>query len=120
MPPTKTKKETVARNRRRRVVGIVASDKMDKTITVRVERLVQHPQFGKMMRKNYLCYAHDEKEEAGVGDTVELMETRPLSKLKSWRLQRVVAKAAAAPAQDAQEAARPDSTRPEAPSGPPA
>jgi small subunit ribosomal protein S17 len=69
---------------------------MDKTITVRVERLVTHPKFGKILRRHYVCYAHDDKNEAVKGDKVELAETRPLSKLKRWRLVRVVDRAAVA------------------------
>lgn len=109
MPP-KTKKpekqETVDRSRRRIVAGVVAGDKMDKTIKVRVERLVQHPMFEKTMKKSYVVYAHDEKREARTGDKVEVMETRPLSKLKTWRLLRVVEKSAAG-AEDARAAGRP-------------
>lgn len=107
MPPKKPNKQVVVRHRRRTVEGVVTSDKMDKTITVRVERLVQHPEFGKTLRKHYVCYAHDEKGEAKRGDKVELMATRPMSKTKHWRLLKVVARAAAAPEQDAREAARP-------------
>lgn len=107
MPPKKPKKEAVVRHRRRSVEGVVTSDKMEKTITVRVERLVQHPEFGKFVRRHYVCYAHDEKGEAKRGDRVELAETRPLSKLKTWRLVRVIARATAAPEEDAREAARP-------------
>lgn len=98
VPPEKQKEETVDRNRRRTVVGIVVSDKMDKTIAVEIERRVQHPVFGKTLRKFYRCYAHDEKNEAKSGDKVELMETRPLSKMKTWRLLRVITKAPAAAA----------------------
>ncbi len=108
MPPTRMKKDSVvARSRRRTVEGVVTSDKMHKTITVRIERLVKHPEFEKRLRRYGICYAHDEKNEARRGDRVELMETRPLSKLKNWRLLRVVARAAAAPDRDAREAARP-------------
>ncbi|MGH7341446.1 MAG: 30S ribosomal protein S17 [Candidatus Rokuibacteriota bacterium] len=108
MPPKtqKAKKETVDRSRRRTVEGVVTADKMDKTIKVQVERLVQHPAFEKTLRKHYVCYAHDEKREAKRGDKVELMETRPISRLKHWRLLRVIEKAAS-PIQDAREAARP-------------
>ncbi len=108
MPTIMSKKDIVVRNRRRTVVGVVTSDKMDKTITVRLERLVKHGTFEKTMRLHDVCYAHDEKREARRGDRVELMETRPLSKRKNWRLLRVMAKAAAAPDQDVREAARPD------------
>ena len=113
MPP-KTKKpeakQIVDRNERRTVTGVVTADKMDKTVKVRVERLVAHPQFSKTLRKHYVCYAHDEKREARMGDKVELMESRPLSKLKHWRLVRVVEKAVAGSAtDDARHAARPSS-----------
>ena len=111
MPP-KTKKpeakQIVDRNERRTVTGVVTADKMEKTVKVRVERLVAHPQFSKTLRKHYVCYAHDEKREARMGDKVELMESRPLSKLKHWRLVRVVEKAVAGSAtDDARHAARP-------------
>ena len=66
------------------------SDKMQKTITVRVERLVRHPKFGKMVRRYSTCKAHDEKNEAQIGDVVEIMETRRLSATKSWRLIKVI------------------------------
>lgn len=111
MPPKTAKKETkqvVDRNERRTVTGVVTADKMDKTVKVRVERLVAHPQFSKTLRKHYECYAHDEKREAKLGDKVELMESRPISKLKHWRLVRVVEKAVAGAAtEDARDAARP-------------
>lgn len=101
-------KQTVDRNERRTVTGVVTADKMEKTVRVRVERLVAHPQFSKTLRKHYVCYAHDEKGEARMGDKVELMESRPLSKLKHWRLVRVVEKAiAGAATDDARHAARP-------------
>ena len=90
VPPKKQKIETVDRSRRRTVAGIVVSNKMDKTIAVEIERRVQHPVFGKTLRKFTRCYAHDEKNEANSGDKVELMETRPLSKMKAWRLLRVI------------------------------
>ena len=111
MPP-KTKKpeakQIVDRNERRTVTGVVTADKMDKTVRVLVERLVAHPQFSKTLRKHYVCYAHDEKREARMGDRVELMESRPLSKLKHWRLVRVVERAVAGSATgDARHAARP-------------
>ena len=119
MPPkTKEKeaKQIVDRNERRTVTGVVTADKMDKTVKVRVERLVQHPQFSKTLRKHYECYAHDEKREAKLGDKVELMESRPISKLKHWRLVRVVEKAVAgSAAEDARQAARPATTAPASP-----
>ena len=78
----------------------------DKTIKVRVDRFVQHPMFEKTLKKSYVVYAHDEKREARTGDKVELMETRPLSKLKTWRLLSVLHKAAGG-AEDARAASRP-------------
>ena len=111
MPPKTKKPEAkvvVDRNERRTVTGVVTADRMEKTVKVRVERLVSHPQFSKVLRKHYVCYAHDEKSEAKLGDKVELMESRPLSKLKHWRLVRVVEKAVAGSAtHDARHAARP-------------
>lgn len=91
------------RNRRRVVVGVVTRDKMNKTRRVEIQRLVKHPRYGKYIQQRTICYAHDENNESGNGDTVEIMETRPLSKMKHWRLVRVVTKAsqgkaAAAPA----------------------
>ena len=119
MSPKTAKKEvkqTVDRNERRLVTGVVTADKMDKTVKVRVERLVQHPQFSKTLRKHYVCYAHDEKREAKLGDKVELMESRPISKLKHWRLVRVVEKAVAGSAtEDARDAARPQIAKPASP-----
>ena len=81
------------RNLRKMRIGIVTSDKMDKTITVAIERRVKHPIYGKFVKKTTKFHAHDEKNECGVGDTVKIMETRPLSKTKRWRLVEVVEKA---------------------------
>ncbi len=81
------------RGRRRQVQGIVASDKMDKTVAVRVVRLVKHPKYGKFMRRTTRYHAHDEGNEARAGDTVEIAETRPLSRTKRWRLVRVLRRA---------------------------
>lgn len=78
------------RGHRKTTIGIVTSDKMDKTIAVTVERLVKHPQYKKYIRKYTKLKAHDENKIAHIGDRVELMETRPLSKTKNWRLIRVV------------------------------
>jgi small subunit ribosomal protein S17 len=83
------------RTHRKERVGEVISDKMSKTIIVRVERRFQHPQFKKVVTSYSKFYAHDDKEEANVGDRVRIEETRPLSKTKSWRLVEVVEKAAA-------------------------
>jgi len=81
------------RNLRKQKVGIVSSDKMDKTIAVTVERRVQHPIYGKSMKKTKKFIAHDEKNECNEGDTVRIMETRPLSKRKRWRLVEVIERA---------------------------
>ena len=82
-----------ARGHRKERVGEVVSSKMAKTIVVRVERRFPHPQFKKIVTAYKKFYAHDEKNEAKVGDTVRIEETRPLSKLKRWRLVSVVARA---------------------------
>ena len=74
------------RNLRKEKTGTVVSNKMDKSITVRVDRRVKHPVYGKFQRKSTKFMAHDEKNQCGIGDTVKIMETRPLSKLKRWRL----------------------------------
>jgi small subunit ribosomal protein S17 len=78
---------------RKTKIGVVRSDKMDKTITVAVERKVKHPIYGKFVKKTTSFHAHDENNEAHPGDVVKIMETRPLSKLKRWRLVEVVEKA---------------------------
>ena len=83
----------VERNLRKTRTGLVTSNKMDKTITVAVERKVKHPIYGKFVKKTTKFHAHDEKNECAIGDTVRIMETRPLSKLKRWRLVEVVEKA---------------------------
>ena len=76
----------------RTLQGRVTSNKMDKTITVAVERKVKHPIYGKFVKKTTKFHAHDEKNECSIGDTVKIMETRPLSKTKRWRLVEVVEK----------------------------
>jgi small subunit ribosomal protein S17 len=81
------------RNLRKTKTGVVTSNKMDKTITVAVERKVKHPIYGKFVKKTTKFHAHDEKNECTVGDTVKIMETRPISKSKRWRLVEVVEKA---------------------------
>src|SRR5438477_11728984 len=78
------------RGRRKTEIGVVASDKMSKTRRVIVERLVPHPKYGKMLRRRTVCHAHDEANASHNGDLVEIMETRPLSKLKRWRVVRIV------------------------------
>ena len=74
-------------------IGQVVSDKMDKTIVVAIEDSVRHPLYKKTMKRTYKLKAHDEHNECGIGDTVEVMETRPLSKDKRWRLVRIIEKA---------------------------
>jgi small subunit ribosomal protein S17 len=81
------------RNLRKTRTGLVTSNKMDKTITVAIERKVKHPIYGKFVKKTTKFHAHDEKNECTIGDTVRIMETRPLSKTKRWRLVEVVEKA---------------------------
>jgi small subunit ribosomal protein S17 len=83
----------VERNLRKTRIGLVTSNRMDKTITVAVERKVKHPIYGKFVKKTTRFHAHDEKNECTIGDTVRIMETRPLSKTKRWRLVEVVEKA---------------------------
>ena len=81
------------RNLRKERVGTVTSNKMEKTITVSVERKVKHPIYGKFVRKSKKFHAHDEQNQCGIGDTVKIMETRPTSKLKRWRLVEIIEKA---------------------------
>ncbi len=81
------------RNLRKTRTGKVVSDKMDKTIVVAIQDHVKHPLYGKIVKKTYKLKAHDEKNECGIGDTVKVMETRPLSKDKRWRLVEIVEKA---------------------------
>lgn len=84
---------TEARNARKVREGLVVSDKMDKTIVVSVEDRVKHALYGKVMRRTIKLKAHDENNECGIGDRVQIMETRPLSATKRWRLVSVVEKA---------------------------
>lgn len=81
------------RNLRKTRVGKVTSDKMDKTIVVAIENNVRHPLYNKIVKKTYKLKAHDENNECGIGDTVRVMETRPLSKDKRWRLVKIIEKA---------------------------
>ncbi|MCF8213792.1 MAG: 30S ribosomal protein S17 [Chitinophagaceae bacterium] len=83
----------VDRKLRKTKMGSVTSDKMDKTITVAVERKVKHPLYGKFVKKTTKFHAHDETNEAKPGDVVRIMETRPLSKTKRWRLVEIIEKA---------------------------
>jgi small subunit ribosomal protein S17 len=89
---TNTATTTLDRNLRKTRIGVVTSNKMTKTITVAVERKVKHPIYGKFVKKTTRFHAHDEKNEASVGDVVRIMETRPLSKTKRWRLVEIVEK----------------------------
>ncbi|HAE14357.1 MAG: 30S ribosomal protein S17 [Chitinophagales bacterium] len=81
------------RNLRRTIQGVVTSNKMEKGITVTVERKVKHPKYGKFVKKSKKYHAHDESNDANVGDVVRIMETRPLSKLKRWRLVDIIERA---------------------------
>ena len=81
------------RNLRKERIGVVVSDKMDKTIVVSAEIREKHPLYGKFVKKTTKFVAQDEKNECGIGDTVRIMETRPLSKTKNWRLVEIVEKA---------------------------
>lgn len=88
--------ETKERGRKNEKVGMVVSDKMEKTIKVLIYRLVKHPKYGKYIRKTSVFTAHDEKNQAQVGDKVKIFETRPLSKTKRWKLAEIVEKSASA------------------------
>ena len=85
--------KTLTRNLRKTRIGIITSDKLEKTITVSVERRVKHPLYGKFMKKTKKYHAHDEDNTARIGDRVRIMETRPLSKSKRWRLVEVIERA---------------------------
>ena len=80
---------------KRVAVGIVTSDKMAKTRVVEIPRLVKHPKYGKYVKKRTTCYVHDESNESAAGDTVEIVESQPISKTKRWQLVRVVEKSTA-------------------------
>lgn len=88
--PEQQKPEAAARVRKpRTVTGTVVSNRMDKTITVLIERRVQHPVYGKIIRRSSKVHAHDENNECNIGDTVTVVECRPLSKTKTWMLQSI-------------------------------
>jgi small subunit ribosomal protein S17 len=97
MPETSSPQTPAAAGRRKEVIGMVVSSRMQKTIIVQVVRQKSHGFYGRVVSKAKKFYAHDEKNEAHVGDFVRLEETRPLSKLKRWRLKEVIRKAALAP-----------------------
>jgi small subunit ribosomal protein S17 len=92
-PITGEVKSVSERNARKERIGRVTSNKMQKTITVAIDRKVKHPMYGKFMNKTKKLTVHDEKNECGIGDTVRVMETRPLSKNKRWRLIEIIEKA---------------------------
>ena len=83
----------VERNLRKTRTGVVTSNKMDKTVAVRVERRLQHPIYGKFVKKSKKFIAHDEENSCNIGDVVKIMETRPLSKSKRWRLVEILERA---------------------------
>ena len=89
---TATETTGVVRKLRKTRVGVVSSHKMDKTIVIKVERKVKHPLYGKFLKKTTSFHAHDEANECSIGDTVRIMETRPMSKTKRWRLVEIVEK----------------------------
>ena len=93
MAEMKTTETPETRNRRKTRMGIVVSDKMEKTVVVAIERRVAHPQYGKMVTHTKRLKAHDEENSAKTGDTVRIMETRPLSKDKRWRVVEIVDRA---------------------------
>lgn len=85
--------EDIKRNLRKERIGLVTSSKMDKSITVSVERKKKHPMYGKFIKLTKKFHAHDEKNECNQGDTVRIMETRPMSKTKNWRLVEIIERA---------------------------
>src|SRR5256884_6059573 len=107
--PVKAQTTTSERGTRRTAVGVVTSDKMDKTRRVEIPRLVKHPRYGKYIRRRTICKVHDEQNASHTGDTVEITESRPYSKTKHWLLLRVVTKAptGAAPAEEQTAATQP-------------
>ena len=90
---TEATDKNTARNARKTRVGLVVSDKMEKTVVESIERRVQHPVYGKMIRRTKKLKAHDETNDAKTGDTVRIMETRPMSKDKRWRVVEIVERA---------------------------
>lgn len=84
---------TQERNRRKSRTGVVVSDKREKTVTVAIKQSFPHPKYGKIVRKTKKLYAHDESFDAKVGDTVRVMETKPISKMKRWRITEVIERA---------------------------
>ena len=84
---------TEERNRRKSRTGVVVSDKREKTVTVAIKQSFPHPKYGKIVRKTKKLYAHDDSFDAKVGDTVRVMETKPISKMKRWRITEVIERA---------------------------
>jgi small subunit ribosomal protein S17 len=82
-----------SRGLRKQRTGVVVSDKMDKSVVVEIERLVKHPKYGKFVKKTTKFMAHDETDDCKMGDTVSIMETRPLSKSKCWRVVKIIERA---------------------------
>src|SRR5215217_283028 len=109
-----TPSPAAVRRRRKTEIGIVTSDKMNKTRRVEVESLFPHPKYGKLLRHRTVCHAHDETNQSHMGDIVEIMETRPLSKLKRWRVVRIVRQGAQQALAGEGEAAKPQATKPTA------
>jgi small subunit ribosomal protein S17 len=91
--PVATPTAPIVRGNRRMLTGVVTRDKMDKTRRVEIPWLVKHARYSKYIKRRTICYAHDETNESRIGDTVEIMETRPLSKNKNWRMVRIITKA---------------------------
>ena len=89
------------RGKRRTETGVVTSDKMNKSRRVEIPRLVKHQRYGKFIRRRTICHVHDEHNESHIGDMVEIMDSRPISKTKHWRLIRVLTKVQSVPAADA-------------------
>ncbi|OFX19515.1 MAG: 30S ribosomal protein S17 [Bacteroidetes bacterium GWA2_31_9] len=85
--------EELNRNLRKERVGVVVSSKMDKSIVIVVKRKEKHPKYGKFVNKTSKFYAHDEKNDCNIGDTVKVMESRPMSRLKRWRLVEIIERA---------------------------
>src|SRR3954469_15947048 len=113
--------EANERGRRRTAVGVVTSDKMNKTRRVEIPRLVKHARYSKYIRRRTVCHVHDERNESHIGDTVEIMETRPLSKTKNWRLVRIVTRAPQTQAQEREALAKlatPEAPQTAPPGGP--
>lgn len=103
---------------KRVAVGVVTGDKTSKTRRVEISRLVKHPKYGKYQRRRTVCYAHDETNQSHAGDTVEIIESRPLSRLKRWQLVRVVAKSRLVDVAAMRAAARARSRQGELPAAP--